>query len=297
MNTESCKAERGERPDREGEFHFIDWGGSGPLAHFGHATGFCASTYTPLVERLRSRLHMVGMDDRGHGKTTAPADPEKLKNWDLFYRDLERFIERFGEPVIAMGHSRGAILSLLLAVKRPELIRALILIDPTLLPFAWMGPWYLAGKLNLTRFVSIAARAAQRKADWPDRDTILSVYRRKYPFRTWEREFLEGYISGGTARNGGGGIHLTCAPAWESRCFSTYPHDLWGFVKRIEQPTLVIYGAESDVFTAPAVKRFEKKVPKAVLRRVEGVGHFVPMERPDETAGAIVSFLEESGLI
>ena len=287
----------GERPDGGGEFHFMDWGGSGPLAHFGHATGFCASTYTPLAERLRARLHMIGLDDRGHGKTTAPADPRKLKNWDIFYRDWERFFERFDEPVIAMGHSRGAILSLLLAVKRPDLVRAVILIDPTLLPLTWMVPWYLAKKLNLTRLYPIAARAAKRKAIWPDSTTILSAYGRKYPFRAWEKGFLEGYVAGGTARNGEDGIHLTCAPAWESKCFSTYPHDLWGVVKRLRHPTLVIYGAESDVFVAPAVKRFERTVPNAVLRRVEGVGHFVPMERPDETAEAISSFLEESGLI
>jgi pimeloyl-ACP methyl ester carboxylesterase len=33
-----------------------------------------------------------------------------------------------------MGHSRGATASLLLAGKRPDLIRALVLIDPTILP-------------------------------------------------------------------------------------------------------------------------------------------------------------------
>jgi pimeloyl-ACP methyl ester carboxylesterase len=107
----------------DGEFHFIDWGGEGPLAHFSHATGLCAGTYAPLAERLRAHLRVVGMDDRGHGRTRAPADLHKLKNWDIFVDDLESFLENLGEPVIAMGHSLGAAVSLLLAVKRPELIR------------------------------------------------------------------------------------------------------------------------------------------------------------------------------
>ena len=38
----------------DGEFHYIDWGGSGPMAHFAHATGLCAGVYTPLANRLRS---------------------------------------------------------------------------------------------------------------------------------------------------------------------------------------------------------------------------------------------------
>jgi pimeloyl-ACP methyl ester carboxylesterase len=92
----------------DGNFHFIDWGGAGPLAHFSHATGLCAGTYTPLVERLTPNLRVVGMDDRGHGGTQAPANPQKLKNWNIFVDDLERFLENLGEPVIAMGHSRGA---------------------------------------------------------------------------------------------------------------------------------------------------------------------------------------------
>ena len=65
--------------------------------------------YGALAERLGSRLRVLGMDDRGHGTTTAPADPGRLKNWDVFVNDLERFFEHLDEPVIAMGHSRGAV--------------------------------------------------------------------------------------------------------------------------------------------------------------------------------------------
>jgi pimeloyl-ACP methyl ester carboxylesterase len=110
----------------DGEFHYIDWGGDGPVSHFSHATGLCAGVYSPLAERLKSRLKIFGMDDRGHGRTTAPANPKTLHNWDVFASDLENFFETLNGPVIAMGHSRGATASLLLAVKRPELIRALI---------------------------------------------------------------------------------------------------------------------------------------------------------------------------
>jgi len=211
----------------DGDFNYIDWGGSGPLAHFAHATGFCAGTYTPIAGKLCRRLRVLGMDDRGHGRTTAPADTQTLKGWNVFAEDLAHFFKHLREPVIAIGHSRGAVAGLLLAVKRPDIIRALILIDPTILPFSWMWWWYLAKKTGLARRVPIAARAARRNPLWPDTETILNTYKAKYPFKLWERGFLEGYIADGTAPSNNGGIRLCCAPEWESRCFAVCSHDIW----------------------------------------------------------------------
>ena len=281
----------------DGDFHYIDWGGSGPLGHFAHATGFCAGVYTPLAERLLQQLRVMGMDDRGHGKTRVAVDPKKIKNWDIFASDLERFFEHLNEPVIAMGHSRGGVASLLLAVKRPDLVRALVLIDPTILPFSWMGPWFLAKKTRLAKFVPIAFRAARRRRIWPDRDTLLDAYRSKLPFRIWKDGFLEAYVAEGTKETDKGLIELSCDPLWESRVFSACSHDVWQYIPRLQLPTLVLYGADSDTFLAPAVKRFKAKVPTAAFGRFEGTSHFVPMERPDETAGAILTFLKDHKIL
>jgi pimeloyl-ACP methyl ester carboxylesterase len=282
---------------KDGPFHYIDWGGSGPIAHFAHATGLCAGTYTPLAERLRPQLKVLGMDDRGHGGTRAPAEPQALKNWDIFVDDLERFIESLGKPVIAMGHSRGATVSLLLAVKRPDLIRALVLIDPTILPFSWMWWWYLFKVTGLTRFVPIVATAARRKRVWPDRTSILQAYQRKTVFRNWQNGFLEAYVQDGTEINGDGTIRLSCHPSWESTCFAVCPHDIWRTIPQLQKPTLVVYGAESDTFRDSAAKRFKASVPGVVFRLFEETGHFVPMERPAETVEAIVDFLENETIL
>ena len=277
---------------KDGPFHYIDWGGSGPVAHIAHATGLCAGTYTPLAQRLRPHLKLLGMDDRGHGKTRAPADPKMLKNWDIFVDDLERFIESLGKPVIAMGHSRGATISLLLAVKRPDLIPALVLIDPTILPFSWMWWWYLAKLSGLNRFVPIVATAAKRKNIWPDRASILQAYQGKAVFRTWQDGFLEAYVRDGTEKTEDGTIRLSCNPSWESRCFAVCPHDIWRSIPLLQKPALVVYGDKSDTFLRSAARRFKANVPGAAFQRFKRTGHFVPMERPAETAQAIVDFLE-----
>jgi pimeloyl-ACP methyl ester carboxylesterase len=282
---------------KDGSFHYIDWGGSGPVAHFAHATGLCAATYTPLAERLRPHLQILGMDDRGHGGTRALADPKKLANWDIFVDDLELFVEKLGKPVIAMGHSRGATVNLLLAVKRPDLIRALVLIDPTILPFSWMWWWYVFKLTGLTRFVPIVATAARRKRVWPDRTSMLHAYQGKAVFRDWQDGFLEAYVRDGTEKTEDGTIRLSCNPSWESKCFAVCPHDIWRTIPQVQKPALVVYGAKSDTFLASAAKRFKANAPRADLRCFEETGHFVPMERPAETVEAIVDFLENETIL
>jgi pimeloyl-ACP methyl ester carboxylesterase len=284
-------------PGRDGEFHYLDWGGSGPILHLAHATGYCAGVYTPLAERLTPVLRVVGMDDRGHGQTTIPADPGKLKDWNIFRDDLAAFVRNLGRPIIALGHSRGGTVGLLLAVKYPELVRALILIDPTILPFSWMWWWYLAKKTGAARFVPIAYRAAKRRKVWPDRETIFQSYRNKESMKRWEEAFLKAYVEEGTRETSDGQITWRCDPAWEARCFATCPHDVWRFVPRVRCPTLVIYGRNSDTFLKQAAERFKRKLPSAELVGMENTSHFVPMERPEETATAILKFLVKNCLI
>jgi len=242
---------------------------------------------------------VMGMDDRGHGRTRAPAHPRALRDWDGFRDDLLAFIRFCGRPVIAIGHSRGGVYSLLAALKRPEMFLALVLIDPTILPFSWLWWWYLAKKTSLARLVPIAYRAARRRREWPDRESLLDSYRRKPPFRKWKDGFLEGYVGDGTRETGRGSIELCCDPEWEARCFTTCPHDVWGRIRRqgLHVPTLVLYGEESDVFLPAAIKRFHALVPSAEMVGFPRVSHFVPMEAPDETARVILSFLREQGIL
>jgi pimeloyl-ACP methyl ester carboxylesterase len=281
----------------DGAFHYVNWRGAGPLAHISHATGFCAGMYGPLAGRLGSRLRVLGMDDRGHGTTTALADPAKLKNWDVFVNDLERFFEHLNEPVIAMGHSRGAVTSMMVAIKRPDLVRAVILIDPTILAPSLNLLLLMTQKVKLTGLIPIVSGAAHRRSVWPDRQTILDAYRAKPSFSSWKDGFLEGYVGHCTKNTEGGKISLCCEPAWEAQSFAVCPTDVWRVLPRLKVPTLVLYGSQSDVFLSSAARKFRRKVPHAVLKRFEQTSHFVPMERPDETAGAILRFLEENHLI
>lgn len=281
----------------DGQFHYLDWGGEGPLLHIAHATGYCAGVYAPLARRLTPALRVIGLDDRGHGRTTAPAEPARLADWNIFRDDLAAFLRTQPGPVIALGHSRGGTASLLLAVNHPEQVRALILIDPTILPLSWMWWWFLAKKTGLARFVPIAHRAARRRRVWPDRETIWRSYRQKPPMKHWDEAFLKAYVEQGTKPTVDGQVTWCCDPAWEARCFATCPHDVWRFVPQVQCPTLVIYGKQSDTFLKAAAARLQKQLPAAEMLGMDNTSHFVPMERPGQTAAAVIAFLQNHGII
>ena len=81
----------------------------------------------PLINELEKNWRIYACDKRGHGKSS----------WGDSYTavaigtDMSEFIKNnIGEPTVLIGHSGGAVASLVTATQIPELIKSLIVIDP-----------------------------------------------------------------------------------------------------------------------------------------------------------------------
>ncbi|MBU2549136.1 MAG: alpha/beta hydrolase [Proteobacteria bacterium] len=269
-----------------------DWGGTGPLVHIAHAIGLSAGVYTPFAEKLKPYVHPVGLDLCGHGKSRIPQASLKLKSWDIFYDQLEDFFHGLGRPVIAIGHSMGGTVSLVVAARRPDLVSALILIDPGVMPPAWR-PWvWLAQHLGLAMHAPFVVRAAKRRSHWPDARTASEDIIGKGPFKPWRHEFVQAYLSHGTIVNDKtGDVQLACNPIWEGRCLAMAPTNIWRYVPLVKAPTLILYGKRSTTFLPSVVRGFQASLPDAEIRPFDDTGHFIPMERPEECSNAIIDFL------
>ena len=88
--------------------HF-DYGGTGVPLHFLHANGYPPDCYKPLLELLQTQYHAFGMYLR---PLWDDAKPEDLKTWQPLSDDLLRFLGNQRTPVIGVGHSIGAIVTL-----------------------------------------------------------------------------------------------------------------------------------------------------------------------------------------
>jgi pimeloyl-ACP methyl ester carboxylesterase len=64
------------------------------------------------------------------------------------------------------------------------------------------------------------------------------------------------------------------------------------FIRRLQCPILFVYGTESDFMKSVRGHRV-KLFPNARIVPLEGAGHHIPHEKPQELAEIVVSFLLE----
>ena len=115
--------------------HYARTGGAKPplvLAHGVTDDGLC---WTPVAEALAPDYDVIMVDARGHGRSDAP---ERGYGFAEQADDLAGVIAalKLDQPIV-LGHSMGAVTTLVLAGAYPDVPRAILLEDP---PAKWLDP-------------------------------------------------------------------------------------------------------------------------------------------------------------
>jgi pimeloyl-ACP methyl ester carboxylesterase len=263
--------------------------------HFAHATGFNAETYKPLFESLDPRLDVYAMDARGHGFTSLRADPRELRTWEPYRRDLEAFVEPLPKPLVVVGHSMGATVSMELAATRPDLVAGLVLIDPVMVPPKLVLRATLARFFGLSaRLVPIAKAAARRRMEFPSVEAAVENFVGKGPFKTWPKSWIQCYVAGGTRPTTTGTVRLTCEREWESKTFAVATTNPYRLLARVECPiTLVARKTSGPPFNHESREALLKTKPSTRAVILEDATHFLAMERPDVVKAEIERMAEK----
>jgi pimeloyl-ACP methyl ester carboxylesterase len=208
--------------------------------------------------------------------------------------DLVQYLdERGAQGWIGVGHSLGAVTTMVAALRRPDLFRALVLIDPVFLPpvVAWM--FALAQKLGLAGQVHpLAPGARRRRRTFETEDAMFARYRRAAVFRGLDDAALRDYVSAALRPDGHGALTLAYSPEWEARIYETGSLNLYGQLHRLQPPLLAIRGAETNTFSPAGVRALRRALPGAEIVEVPGAGHLVPLEKPEAVGQIITAFLE-----
>ncbi len=268
-----------------------EFGGNGPVIHLAHANGFPPSTYKPFAEILTDCYKVIGFPSR---PLWPGSRPEDAPNWHVLANDLIKGLDALGlKNIIGIGHSLGGVCTMFATISRPDLFRAILLIDPVILPpnrlrlVKWMR------RLGLKHRLPLVQGALRRRRVWPSQEDCYKHWRSKSFFDNWTDDSLWSYVKAGTRKRDDGHVELIYPPEWEAHIFATPPTDVWDYVSKLRTPTIVIRGEYTNVFKPECQSRMKTLVPSARFHLVPEAGHLMPMECPVEVGVVVRSFLEE----
>lgn len=274
-------------------YPLIDLGGGGPVLHLAPANGFPPQTYLPMLRPLLAQYRAVCLPPRALWGTEPV--PETLHDWDSLADDILAGLQQHNlQAVIAVGHSFGAVASILACLREPARFQALVLLDPTILPEDALQAFEgLRASGNVGEFPLVRG-ALRRTRHFPDQAAAAAYWRNRVLFQHWPDESFQLYIQHGTRPVAAGGIELCWPPEWEAYYFSTLYTGIWQRLPelaRLNLPILALRGGDSDTFYPEAAARFQALVPAARLIEIPGHGHLFPHTAPAETARVIGEWL------
>lgn len=263
-----------------------------PTVVFSHGNGFPAGTYRQLIEPWRAAgCRVLALEKFGHD----PARPV-TSNWPHLRDELIHFIERRAAgPVFLVGHSLGGYLSLLAASQRPDLARGVVLLDSPIL-----GGWK-ARVLQLAKATGVGERLSpgfvskRRREQWPSAEAAHRHFAAKSVFARWAPGVLQDYIAAGTEARGGQ-QRLAFDRRVETDIYNTLPHHLARLLRThpLACPLAFIGGTESVEVRRVGLRATER-LTQGRVSWIPG-SHLFPMERPADTAKAVLALLAGFGL-
>lgn len=259
------------------------------LLYFTHANGYPPAAYEPLLAHLRAHHPVTAPPARPLWPNSAPAE---APDWSTLTQDLLDHVATLNPPVWGVGHSLGAVTTLSAALHRPELFRALVLLDPVIFvrPFLWLWAGIKAVGLG-HRLHPLIPGALRRRRVFPSTQEMFARYRKAPVFQRLDDVALRAYVEALAAPTPDGQVRLAYSPEWEAHIYHSGPPNLWARLPQLQLPVLVIYGAHSDTFSARALAGLRRAIPHVQAVCIKDAGHLVPLEKPTEVAEHVVRFL------
>jgi proline iminopeptidase len=246
---------------------------------------FDSSYLLPELDSLADKFHLIYYDQRGRGRSADGVKPDDV-TLESEMADLDKVREHFHlDKVVLLGHSWGTVLALEYALRHPERVSRLLLMDPAPASTAdivrfrdervqkWPVLMELKNAIAQTRAYKEAAP-----------DAVVAYYRQHFKPAFAKQSAYEALILKMQARfieQGKEGILKS--RAIEDRLVnetwaSPGGYDLHPRLKALNIPALVITG-DHDFFPFTA-EHIAQAIPGARLVTLKECGHFPYLECP-----------------
>lgn len=231
--------------------------------------------FTTVAAGLLPEAESLLVDLPNHGQSPWTEHFDFIEIADLVAAHLRESFAADG-PVDVVGHSMGGKVAMVLALRHPDVVRRLVVIDisPVEAPG---GRGEFEHLLSSLAAVDLGALTSRRDAQDALRAAIPN-------------DRVRGFLLQNLGREGD-------TFAWEPNLTLLHAElsTIMGFPDlagaRFDRPVLWLRGERSDYVTNADVAPMRALFPKAVRMTVRGAGHWVHSEKPAETIAALRAFL------
>ena len=249
----------------------------------------------PELDRLADSFRLIYYDQRGRGRSAGNVRPEDVTIQSEI-EDLEGVREYFRlETVPVLGHSWGGLLAMEYALRHPERLSHLILLNTAPASHDGLMLFRQERRKNSPGDVEkLKARSTDARYQEGDPDTVAEYYRIHFRAALRKPEHLERVIRSLKASFTKEGIlkareieKRLVNETWLSSEYNLLPR-----LKGLNIPTLVIHG-EYDFIPLECATHIAQAIPGARLIVLRECGHFSFLECPDEVRKEIDDFFHK----
>lgn len=259
-------------------FHYLEWGTAGqPLILMLHGGSQQAHSWDFVSLPLSEHYHILALDQRGHGDSDWAGGGDY--SIEAHQSDIDGFVAALGlRDFHLIGHSMGGRNSYVWASRHPGMLRSLVIVDT--------GPVAQARGRN----------RIQNFRELPDElDSFEEFAARVQEYTGRSREQTLGALQYSIRQRADGKWswkydQMLRAPGRQSPAWSE--EQLWAAVSKIDCPTLVVRGGNSDIFAAATMAEMARVIPHCATVTVPDAGHLVAGDNPADFLAAVRGFLE-----
>jgi pimeloyl-ACP methyl ester carboxylesterase len=241
------------------DLYYEDLGEGVPILLI-HPAGATASTWGRAVEQLARIGRVITYDRRGYARSGG----ETVRALSTHTADAAAILEHLRTPpAVVVGTSAGAAIAVDLAVRRPDLVQAVV---------AHEFPWRFTRHLPAASQVAALAKIGSLAALGRESDAAEALLRSAYAYRdggsAWDA-FPEEWRRGGRE-------NAKAALADFRNSISSYPTA--ADLATVAVPVVCSYGARSPNSMVRLVRSLAAAIPTARTHRIEGAGHAAPFD-------------------
>ncbi len=260
------------------KLHYLDWGNEKmPALFFLPGLSSNAHDWDFLAGHLQGKYHCIALDQRGQGDSQW-ADSY---NGSDFASDIACFVDALNlDRVSLVGHSLGGRTAMFYAASYPEKMAKLVIVD--------IGP-----EVDTSLFAQ-GPPPPRTRDTFDSLSDFVAFQRQRFPLA--KEEPLRHYATYSTKKLPDGRLTYKHDPKLEKPVMNMLKPGAkgelvpWSLVAQVKCPTLIVRGAESLALSPDVAQRMVATMAQAELVEIEGAGHGIHLENPDQFNQAVLRF-------